>query len=540
MPPKKKGQKGPKPTNKVKARKTTGGSAPRKTLGFTPNSSGRESGTRKRKLDVALDSLSDNPDKDDALLNVGDDPMSSSDGENEVIDYDYFSKLSLDAQWCSSCNDNTETPKVTCDDCKHIVCYGGKSSGACLVLTPTAVKSPNWSSFICPACEHLKQRDSAGKGPSIYHGFYDESGKPLPKVLLEIRNRQFTWFKPLKLEPVAIVQLQVAEAGQDLEIPYRTAVLRASAYASGVVSVSQVLDYQLRSPEREGNLLSGPQPLLTSKINFDFATEAGMEQYAREMVNLRHAVNCMGISRVVFFVVTHSDPATGDLHFAPDGAGAQTLEVVMNTLFSTATEDWLRPKDTYLFNLVCGSKVITAEGYRHLQAYVTSRVFKNIFMFPTVHLQPHELTCFITNLLEHVLFHHEAVEPTIPIVLNELSGIGLHTRILHLCLHQDFRSQPTCHAVRHVWTHQMRRPWGLDAPSYCHLCKAIKSFHAERNPGPDGTFVVKFKCHGPHCRMVVEVPLTSAESNLVRGPKERHGKWQQHEFQWEQDLLERF
>ncbi|THU86814.1 hypothetical protein K435DRAFT_867911 [Dendrothele bispora CBS 962.96] len=399
------------------------------------------------------------------------------------------------------------------------------------------------SRFICPPCEHSsKGAPDIKLSEFVYHGFYDSNGAPIPKVLLEIRNRQFTWFKPLKLERLAIVQLQVAGIAQDLEIPYQIAVLKASAYASGVVSVSEVLGHELRSPETDNpDLPCCPQPLLISKIVFDLATEDGVSEYGREMVNLRHAINSMGITRVVFFVVSHSDPEIGDLHFAPGGAGAERLEIVMKALFSPATTEWLRPKETYLFTLVCGSKPITADGYRHLQTYVTSRFFENIFLFPTNNLQPLELTSFITNLLDHVLFRHEPIGTMIPVVLKELSTLGLHTRILHLGLRTDSRGRWISYADRYVWTQRTRRPWGLDAPAFCPQCNTIKSFRGvERLEGPDGKLVVQFKCHGANCRAAVTVPLTSAEYKLVRGPREPCGGWQQHDFQWNEELLGRF
>jgi len=125
----------------------------------------------------------------------------------------------------------------------------------------------------------------------ICQGFYDSKGKPIPNLLHDIRNRQFTFFKPLKLEKLAIVQLQVAGTSQDLEIPYQINVLRASAYASAVVSVSDVLKNRLRGADFDhGNLPSHPQPLLTSKITFDLYPEDGVDKLARDMVDLRHAI----------------------------------------------------------------------------------------------------------------------------------------------------------------------------------------------------------------------------------------------------------
>jgi len=36
----------------------------------------------------------------------------------------------------------------------------------------------------------------------------------------------------------------------------------------------------------------------------------------------------MGVNEVVIFIVTHTDPESGDLHFAPNHQGAERLEVV--------------------------------------------------------------------------------------------------------------------------------------------------------------------------------------------------------------------
>jgi len=175
---------------------------------------------------------------------------------------------------------------------------------------------------------------------------------------------------------------------------------------------------------------------------------------------------------------------------------------------------------------------------------LSRRVFQHLFLFPTVHLQPHEISPFTTNLLEHVLFHHEAVEPTMKIVLGELSGLGLHTRILHLSSTTS-NKLPSCRAVRHVWSQRLRRPWGLDAPSYCNVCKSVKTFVGYKLPDSGGK-VVQFKCcgpadkQGPECIKQITVVLTSAETRLLHGPKDACGLWQQHAFEWDADLLDRF
>ncbi|THU94502.1 hypothetical protein K435DRAFT_798848 [Dendrothele bispora CBS 962.96] len=542
------------PKKKADKKTTVGAKAPRKALGSTPGNPGVPSGRylRKRKLDKEFDKGSHTTDDEDALPDADEVPSSPDDDETK-LDYETdFAKFPLDAQWCRGCNDNPGSLKLTCDDCKHVVCYGGKGSGACLVLTPTAIKTPPWSHFVCPSCEHSKQPPGTKSPELVYQGFYDSNGTPISKVLLEIRNRQFTWFKPIKLEKLAIVQLQVAGAGEDFGILYEIAVMRASIYAS---APRPTISTFLLAPNLPScaqpsflrptfllapNLPSCAQPLLKSKIEFDFGTEEGMDRYAREMVNLRNAIDSMGIQRVVFLVVTHSDPDTGDIHFAPENTGAERLEVVMKTLFTPATEDWLRLRETYLFMIVCGSKPFTTDAYKYLQALVTSRSFENILLFPTVCLQPHELSSFLPNLLEHILFRHEAVEPMIPVVLKELSGLGLHTRILHLGLHVDTRGKPTCHAIRHVWTHGTRRPWGLDAPSYCSSCKSIKSFRGVERIHRGRSVYVQFKCYGSNCKNVITISLTPAESKLVRGPRDAYGDWQQHEFQWDEELLERF
>ncbi|KAK7461398.1 hypothetical protein VKT23_008576 [Stygiomarasmius scandens] len=526
---------------KKKAGRSTGAKAPRKSLGSLPEPSTADDSIRavkRRKANVAHDSESDSSASDEVH-------------EEQSLDYQTdFAKTPQNAQWCSGCDDDTETPKATCATCKHIVCYGPQKSGACLELTKKAVTNPPWSCFVCPACEYLTQQHPGSKNSQFrYIGFYNSDGEPITKIILSIRNRQFSFFKPLKLEKLALVQLRCAGIHDDFDLPFQITVLRASAFASGVVTVSEVLKHRLQSPHATTiDFPSQPQPLLTATITFNLATETGMNQHSRQMLDLMNSVEAMGITRIMFLLVTHADPERGDLHYAAEGAGAERLEVVMKELFPPTIQEWLIRKENYLFMLVCGSKPLTQPGYNYLQNQVTRRVFQNIFLFPSSHLQPHEITFFLTNFVELALYRHDDVETATMLALKNLHTLGLHTRILHVSSCSDKEGKPSCKAERYVWCHRSRRPWGVETPTFCPTCNSVKTFVNERlrQLAPNNGYMVVFKCQGQTgdtarlCTNQVTVPLTSSELNLNCGPKGKLGEWQKHAFKWDLAILERF
>ncbi|KAK7458672.1 hypothetical protein VKT23_009671 [Stygiomarasmius scandens] len=520
------GNKKPVGKKGYSAQKSTGGEAPRKALGTgsVPEVPKETRATKKRKLETSVDGDSD----------------LDSDSAEAGVTFASYAKIPDGAQWCRGCNDNTELPKLTCESCQHFVCYGKPKSGACLEISTKLFSKPTWSRFICPGCEFMQNKKKGGTGGvSTYSGFYDSDDQPIKNVIVNIRNREYSFFKQVKLEKLAIVQIEVAGASSDFAVPFKMAVLRASSFSSGEVDVRDVLQHNLRSPNSL-NLVPSPQPLLTSKIEFDFDTAEGAGRYESDLIELRNAVEAMGIARILFFVVTHSDPNSGDLHYTANGGGAERLKVVMKRLFPSVVEEWLRSKETYLHLLVCGSKPLMMEGFSYLTDIVTRRVFNHVFLFPTVNLQPTEIAPFTTNFIKFGLYQNENFHKAVTLSLEGLLDVGHHTRII--CLSYASGDKDTFHATRYVWTHSTRRPWGLDMPTHCSACNGIKTFKSANRVGGKRNAEVIMKCTGVEgcaCTKEVRVYLTDCESRLEQGSKEHAGLWQCHKFAWEEALMER-
>ncbi|THV02944.1 hypothetical protein K435DRAFT_852380 [Dendrothele bispora CBS 962.96] len=515
----------PKKTSKKRypVRKSTGAKAHRKQLGSGPAKSDANptdtdlspiEGRRKRKTSPNINSAND----------------------ERVLDYQTdFAKTPPDAQ----------------------ARFAFVSSDYVLILTPSgaeeltaeAIENAGWAFFTCPACELLRQEK---KTKFVYNGFYGSDGKPMEKTIISINNKQFTFFKPVKLQKLAIVQLQCNGASTDFEMPFKYMALRAATYASGVVSVEDVLKNGLTSPAITNLASSQPQPLLTANVTFDLDSPEGLAEHARSMVDLRNALDAMSVNQVIFILVTHSDPETGDLHYTADGGGAEELAVVMDALLPTAIQNWLCERSAYLFFLVCGAKPLTKDG--GLTA-TPRKVFQHAFLFPTAHLQPSQVTLFASDLVEQVHMHNLILERAVMLTLQNLPSLGLHTRILRISARTDLAGKPFAAATRYVWSHYKRRPWGLDAPTFCVVCNSVKSFDKSNHiTDPNGSFAVEFKCSGElkcsgpaskeasltRCANAVMIPLSSCEGKLVKGTKDPCGLWQEHEFTWDAGVLRRF
>ncbi|THU83373.1 hypothetical protein K435DRAFT_871356 [Dendrothele bispora CBS 962.96] len=503
--------------------KFTGAPAPHKPIGSGGSSDAIQATTRKRKR-VSNDETNDE--------------------EEGTLNYEeHFSKTPPGASWCSGCDDDTVLKKLLCDTCGHIVCYGPPASGACIEICPKAVANPCWASFRCPACELLSHHGN--KDLFRYTGFYDQEGNGLVKLILAINNRKFTFFKPVRLEGLAVVQLELDDQNEEFDLAFQFTTLRAAAYASGVVSVEDVLKHSLRNPPSVSATRSSPQPLLKTKIVFDLSTPEGVDQHTRNMNDLVLALDRMGITQIVFLVVTHADPESGDLHYAPNGIAAESLRVI-DYLFPTTVRQWLVERSSHLFLLVCGSKPLTQDGYQFMTDLVTRRVFNNSFMFPATHLQPGEVTNFIAFLVERVFYENIPLVPAVMLCLEDLPRLGLHTRMLRLSSTPTPEGRPACQAVRYVWTQSHRRPWGLDAPTFCPTCQCVKSFKTTRTPARNGP-IVTFRCLGsadPNktipCTKEIAVALSQSEAKLVQGPATKRGAWQSHLFVWDQAIMARF
>ncbi|THU77210.1 hypothetical protein K435DRAFT_878136 [Dendrothele bispora CBS 962.96] len=525
------------------ARKSTGAPAPRRPIGsggFAHDVPAVPTATTTRKRQRVSDDESNNVTEERL-----DEAEERSDEAEDRLDYqEHFARTAPDACWCRGCDDDTVLEKVTCENCGHLVCYGPPDSGTCIEIRAQAITNPCWASFRCPACEFQAHREGSKK-LFQYTGFYDEEGNGVDKLILTIRNRKFTFFKSMRLEGLAVIQLELNGQNEDLELAFQLTTLRAATYASGVVSVDDVLNHSLRNPPSVSVTRSHPQPLLKAKIIFDFNSPEGINRHTRNMNDLVLALDRMGITQIVFLVVTHADPDSGDLHYAPNGVAAESLPVVMGHLFPHSVQQWLVEHRSYLFLLVCGAKPLTKDGYHFMTDLATRCVFNHSFMFPTAHLQPAEVANFISYFVERALYENIPVSPAVLHCLEDLPRLGLHTRVLQLSAISPSAGKPACEASRYLWSQSQRRPWGLDAPTFCSACNSVKSFRPDRESSRDRDVV--FRCMGfvdPNkpipCTNQITITLSRSEAKLAKGPSTQRGIWQQHPFVWDQDIMARF
>ncbi|KAK7434934.1 hypothetical protein VKT23_019937 [Stygiomarasmius scandens] len=504
-------------------KRNTGAPAPRKELETGPSPIETNRTTRKRKAN-GTPVIAAASDEDDHEL-------------EPVTFQEHYAKTPAGTKWCRGCNDETDLPKLLCDCCNQVICSGKRGSGACIELDTDFLINPTWASFICPGCEWDKARKGSSGGQFTYYGFYDQNKAPLTSVIVQIRNRDYAFFKPMKLERLAIVQLEVDGLTSDFTLPFDTAALWASIYSSGKVGVEDVLEHRLSSPNVT-SLEPSPQPLLTQRIVFDFNTIKGSDRYTEEIVALRNAIQRMGINRIVFFIVTHTDPGSGDLHYTANGGGAHSLQTVIGRLFPVPFQHWLKEKETYMFLLVCGSKLLTLEGYNYMTDLATNRIFNHMFFFPAAYLQPAETSFFIANFVKYGLYQDEPINQAVSLSLEGQRNLGCHTRIIRVssC---DGDDKLTFHAVRYVWSQKSRRPFGLEAPTHCTKCNGIKTFSAKSVLTGDGVVEVIMSCLSGLCSAELRVSLTEMEKNLEQGSKHCWGSWQHHNFVWDAALMQR-
>jgi len=117
-------------------------------------------------------------------------------------------------------------------------------------------------------------------------GFTDEQGQPKKGIIKNMRNREFTFFKPMRLPTLALVQLQLAGSPDDFEVPLKMTEILASGHASGVVTAQQVLTDDLRAPEFSLDGGASPRPIVKMKLEFDFATDSGKERYEEAITKM--------------------------------------------------------------------------------------------------------------------------------------------------------------------------------------------------------------------------------------------------------------
>ncbi|KAK7450516.1 hypothetical protein VKT23_012825 [Stygiomarasmius scandens] len=310
------------------ARKSTGGEAPRLTIGGGDNDENEDENVSSTLVNngVGSDSLAVGA---EAVPNQNDESMTVAAGM--VLDYtDDFARLSPDVQWCIGCGDfTTHTKKAKCNTCGQIVCFAGPGSKACLeVIQSYAEKGMlQGHRFTCPGCAKKDHWMKKTDGYVTYSGFSDKHGKQLD-VIRNIRSCDFTFFKAPTMPTLGLLQIELDEEMLEVRTPYDVTKRLAQGFASGLVSAHDIIKHGLRAPDIPTNNAASPRPLVAQVIKFNFLTTHGTTRYINQIHQVMGAFRSMGVDQIVIFLATHGDPERGDLHFAPHGKGAQQLEAV--------------------------------------------------------------------------------------------------------------------------------------------------------------------------------------------------------------------
>ncbi|KAK7442971.1 hypothetical protein VKT23_015915 [Stygiomarasmius scandens] len=451
-----------------------------------------------------------------------------------------FARVKEDTTWCTGCQDDPETRKANCTKCGFDVCFGGVGSNACIEVADTELA---WSSFFCPGCA------MRGKEKQEYYGFYDASGQPLMGAVQTVRQRGLQFFRGSLSPVVAIVQLKLKGMPSDLEIPFETCKLFLDGYSSGGVSSQDVISHGLQAPSIGGLRAGYPRPMVTSSISFDLGTSAGHKQYESDLKMLLLSCDRMGVSHIMTYIVTHSDPGSGNLHFTTDdGGGAAPLEEVMEGLFPPMASNWLALKSSHLFLLVCGNKVLLETGYTYLSEKTENQMFNNIFLFPIAGLQPRHIANFSVKFGECLLYRGLSVDESVKRALNDQPVLGQHARVLHL----SSLSTRQFRAERWAWCHEDFRPYGVEPPILCLKCRGLNTFSKCWRKAE--SLCIIFECtrklpvnsldqtcsYQQKCQNQVIIQVTAEEMSLPKGPKSGFGKWGKHKFIWNKQLIQRF
>ncbi|THU97241.1 hypothetical protein K435DRAFT_857759 [Dendrothele bispora CBS 962.96] len=330
--------------NKQSARKSTGGPAPRANIGSGISHAGLDdvnvpAASKRKEVGQGSHRDEDTP----SLAGQGshgdeDTPSqakrSRTKDVHDLATYEtHFAKVAPGTRWCAGCKDDTVWPKVKCERCHNVVCYGGIGSNACMELNDSHLnngKIPDTLNFLCLSCttnDHATNSKVSNK--FHYYAFRNELGEAQAEIVAKIKNRGETqWFKPLRMPSLAIVLLQVAGSTEEFSAPFEITKFMLAGYSSGMVSVDKVLENNLQAPEIPWNEAATARPIIHSKVTFDLLPSESDVKHAQRMTELINAFERFGVTEVIFFLVTHSDPESGDIHFTAGGQGAERLSVV--------------------------------------------------------------------------------------------------------------------------------------------------------------------------------------------------------------------
>ncbi|KAK7444330.1 hypothetical protein VKT23_015342 [Stygiomarasmius scandens] len=368
-------------------------------------------------------------------------------------------------------------------------------------------------------------------------------------AVVYVHQRTLRFFQGSNLPTVAIVQLKLSNLCSDLELPYEITNSFLDGFSLGLVDFQEVIRHDLHAPSVPGLKAGYPRPIVKASITFDLGTTKGREVYKTSLRQLLEACDQMGVTKIMFLVVTHSDTSSGNLHFTTEGqGGAAPLNEVMGGLFPPVACRWLQSRSSHLLIMVCGNRCLHERDYNHLTAKAESGVFNDVIMFPAPRLQPCYVAPFAARFAENIFYDGLSSEEGIKHALFDLPALGQHSRVLHILAKDKGKFE----AFRWAWCHEKYRPYGVETPGQCPQCKCLKAMERGVKLVKESQEVV-FHCHGklpcdPNsqtnfqhaCTYDLRVAVTKAELGLEKGRGSGFGKWCKHEFKWSRDLVKRF
>ncbi|KIM39063.1 hypothetical protein M413DRAFT_447419, partial [Hebeloma cylindrosporum] len=171
--------------------------------------------------------------------------------------------------------------------------------------------------------------------------------------------------------------------------------------------------------------------------------------------------------RFLVILMDHSSPDTGDVHIAPNNAGATTLRELFDFFLDGGLRDILKngQQNTLVLHS-CGGVVAHSEPLEYLKRLTTpaddeSALFLQIIAFSQQNLQLAFTNNFLCDYAQNYFIHDKV---HVGATIFEHQTLGPHTDVVL------FKAATL---TRFFWAHPVLRPHGKTAPTMCNTCKCF-------------------------------------------------------------------
>ncbi|KAF8347333.1 hypothetical protein F5887DRAFT_957912 [Amanita rubescens] len=381
------------------------------------------------------------------------------------------------AIFCALCRNGGAL--TDCDTCPRTVC------SKCV---PNVQLSVN-NQFSCPHC-HIFRSNGARNNLKPY---LDDAGVPLTVTGMHSQRE----FMPVcSSEPLLMITIKLVSIPCD--------------------GLPPMVVYQHLYPYLRQNI----QHII---ISFDFSTPDSVDNYVREVSTLAQRIrsgNLVRFQRFAVFLIDHTDPSRGDLHFAPENQGAAPVSEIFPMLFPPPLLEVLKPgsDQNTITLLACGGTMKHTQSFNEVKTFLNTSPFHSLMAFGQVDFQPSTANAFLmdTNLFWFIYRR------------NPVSGMLLNHQVLgsHSDVYVLYHSGS---AERLTWSHPGHRPFGFPLPIQCTGCKALKSFIPKPQVNQEKTdfSLIRLVCNTKDCTNVLEYPKPPGLHRVMKGELLRSpvGEW---------------